>query len=215
MPNLYNPEKFNMFGFIKEIKAIKNHFVLSTTNQTLPFNNVDVYTTDTTAPMVSIKVGTNENEIFGAMRLSHYTFRGADYKVIERVCTTEKHRSNGIMKLLYSHCLELGLNLMTGSTHTTFGSKDFWIKAKEYFPKKSMYVVNLSTQHKRLYTDQPEHSIWGKEPDEDFDIRDKDNKLYLLEGLRVSKVLSAEQFEYFNVNIDKLADRKNVRLTLE
>ena len=215
MPNLYTPTEFNMYGFIKEIKALRLNFSESLTELEIPFENVYFYSCIDQNQKTCIKLGTAENEIFGAMRLSDYNFRGVDYKMIERVCTIEKYRCRGIMKLLYSHCLESGYNLLSDSTHTTFGSKDFWIKAKGYFQDKSMYIVNLSTDFKRLYDTQEQYKIWGKEEDEDFDLLEKEDKLALLDSLQEDKVLTKLQCEYFKSNIDYLENRANVRLTLE
>lgn len=215
MPNLYNPDKFNMYGFTKEIKALRLNFNESITELEIPFENVCFYSCSDQNQKNCIKLGTAENEIFGAIRLSDYNFRGVDYKMIERVCTIEKHRGKGIMKLLYSHCVENGYNLLSDSTQTTFGSKDFWIKAKGYFPEKSMYMVNLSTGYKRLYDTQEEYKIWGKEEDDYFDLLEKEDKLALLDSLQDGKVLTKLQCEYFKNNIDNLQDKNNVRLTLE
>lgn len=215
MPNLYNPNEFNIYQFLKEIKALRLNFVNSPSELETPFENVSFYSCVDQNQKNCIKLGTAGNEIFGAIRLYDYHFRGVDYKIVERVCTTEKYRRKGIMKLLYSHCLEKGYNLLSDSTQTTFGSKDFWIKAKGYFLDKSMYVVNLSTDYKRLYDTQEQFKIWGKEEDEDFNFLEKDDKLALLDSLQEAKVLTKLQYEYFKINIDNLDDKANVRLTLE
>jgi len=215
MPNLFSPEKFNMFGFTKEIKVLGQDFTKSKTELRIPFDNVSFYTCVDYNQKTCIKLGTTENEIYGAIRMSNYNFRGVDYKMIERVCTIEKYRGKGIMKLLYSHCLEIGFNLMSDNTHTTFGSKDFWIKAKGYFPDKNIYILNLDTEYKRIYDTQKEYKIWGKEQDEDFDLLENDDKLALLDSLYDGKILSKHQYEYFKTNIKNLSDRDNIRLTIE
>ena len=215
MPNLFNPKKFDVFSFTKKIKGLKDKFHPSETCLVLPDDKVGCFITDPSASIMHIKIGTVENEVYGSMRLSEFIFRGVTYKMVERVCTIEKHRLKGIMKLLYSHCLELGFNLMSDSTHTTFGSKDFWMKSAVYFPNKSIYLVNLNTNYKTTYSTQPEHKIWGREPNYDFDILEKEDKIYLLEQLQKSNTLSQEQFKFFITHIDSLEDKSNVRLTLE
>jgi hypothetical protein len=135
--------------------------------------------------------------------------------MIERVYTIEKYRGKGIMKLLYSHYVENGYNSLSDNTQTTSGSKDFCIKAKGYFSGKFMYMVNLSTNCKRLYNTQEEYEIWGKEKDDDFDLLAKEDKLVLLDLLQDGKVLTKLQCEYFKNNIDNLEDKTYVRLTLE
>ncbi|WP_186826840.1 GNAT family N-acetyltransferase [Seonamhaeicola algicola] len=204
-----------MFGFTKEIKVLRDDFIQSHTELDIPFENVNFYTCIDFNQNTCIKLGTDENEIYGAIRMSDYNFRGVDYKMVERVCTIEKHRGKGIMKLLYSHCIENGFNLLSDSTHTTFGSKDFWIKAKRYFPEKNMYMVNLESEYKRLYDSQEEYKIWGKEQDYDFDLLEKEDKLALLDSLYDGKQLSEPQWNYFKTNIENLSDKNNIRLTIE
>jgi hypothetical protein len=204
-----------MFQFTKEIKALRGNFALSPSDIAIPFEDVSFYITDLNAETTSMKLGTDANELYGALRIISYDFRGINYKIVERVCTIEKYRKNGIMKMLYSHCIELGLKLMSDGTHTTFGSKDFWARGREYFPDKSMYVINLRSRYKRLYVNQPQFHIWGKERDDDFDVLDLADKIYLLEELRRKEELSSEQFEYFSENLESLEDRKHVRLTIE
>lgn len=215
MPNVFNPLKFNMHGFLKEVKYFKDSFTVSSSNEKLPFDGVKFYHF-VESETHYLKIGTEQNEIYGAMRLKQFPFRGNSYMIVERICTTEKYRGKGIMKLLYNHCVEnLEFNLMSDSTHTTFGSKDFWIKMRDYYPNKKMYVLNLKTNYKKLFTTQEEHLIWGKEEDEDFDLLEIEDKAYLLEELYASKVLSNEQFVFFKNNIKYIQNRSHIRLSIE
>jgi hypothetical protein len=204
-----------MYTFLKEVKSLRPNFTQSETELEIPFENVNFYISGLDSQTLSIKLGTEQNEVYGAIRLTSTEYRGVKYKMVVRVCTTEKYRGNGVMKLLYSHCLELDLNIMSDSTHTTFGSKDFWIKAIDYFPEKSIYMINLNTNYKRIFSNQEENKIWGKEDDDDFDVLENADKIALLESLHSDNELSKEQLDFFTKNIKELKNLESVRLTME
>lgn len=215
MPNLYNPNKFNMFGFFKEVKQRLNEFNVSNTQIVINIQNVFLSHTNLLSNVIYIKIGTNTNEILGAMRLMKIEIKNKIYFVVERVGITEKHRNKGVVKYLYQHAIELELNIMSDSTHTTFGSKDLWLKFPQYFPQKTMSILNIDTHYKRQFINQKEYTIWGKENDEDFDILEKEDKIYLLEELYDSNIISKEQQKFFIDNIENINDKSNIRLLIE
>ena len=215
MPNLYNPHKFNMFGFFKEVKVRLNEFNNSNTQIVINILNVFLSHTNLLSNVIYIKIGTNNNEIYGAMRLRAIEINNKTYYVVERVGITEKHRNKGIVKYLYQHAVELELNIMSDSTHTTFGSKDLWLKFPQYFPQKTLSVININTYYKRQFNNQKESKIWGKENDDDFDVLEKDDKIYLIEELYDSNIISKEQKKFFIDNITELKDKSNIRLVIE
>lgn len=215
MPNLYNPNKFNMFGFFKEVKQRVNEFNVSNTQIVINIQNVFLSHTYLLSNVIYIKIGTNANEILGAMRLMRIEIKNKIYFVVERVGIAEKHRNKGIVKYLYQHAIELELNIMSDSTHTTFGSKDLWLKFPQYFPQKTMSVLNIDTHYKRQFINQKHYTIWGKENDEDFDILEKEDKIYLIEELYASNIISKDQQKFFIDNIENINDKSNIRLLIE
>lgn len=204
-----------MFGFFKEIKHRVNEFNVSNTEIVINIQNVFLSHTNLLSNVIYIKIGTNTNEILGAMRLMRTEIKNKIYFVVERVGITEKHRNKGIVKYLYQHAIELELNLMSDSTHTTFGSKDLWLKFPQYFPQKTISILNIDTHYKRQFINQKECTIWGKENDEDFDILEKEDKIYLLEELYDSNIISKEQQKFFIDNIENINDKSSIRLLIE
>ena len=57
--------------------------------------------------------------------------------------------------------------------------------------------------------------IWGKEEDEDFDLQEREDKIYLFEELYNSNVISLQQMKFFTGNIKFLKDKRNIRLSIE
>lgn len=204
-----------MFGFFKEVKTKLNEFITSNTQIVINIENVYLSHTNINSAIIYLKIGTNSNEIYGAMRLNAVEIKYKTYYVVERVGIAEKHRNKGIVKYLYQYAIELELDIMSDSTHTTFGSKDLWLKFPKYFPKKTMSIINIDTYYKRQFINQKEISIWGKESDDDFDILENEDKIYLIEELYDSKIISKEQKKFFIENISILKDKSNIRLLIE
>jgi hypothetical protein len=63
-----------MHGFTKEIKALRLYFNESVTELEMPFEDVYFYSCTDQNQKTCIKLGTAENEIFEAIRLSDYKF---------------------------------------------------------------------------------------------------------------------------------------------
>ena len=205
-----------MFTFFKEVKSKNEDFIKHITDLEIP-NGISLFHSNLDEDVIYLKMATDndENDVYGAMKLNHIFAINTSYYFIEKVATTEKHRKKGIATILYKFIVELGLSFMTDSTHTTFGSKDLWQKFPEYFPDKNIYILNIKTRYKRKYTTQHEHTIWGKQSDEDFDFLEKEDKIYLLEELYLSDTITKKQRDYFIKNIEFLSDKSNVRLVIE
>ncbi|CAI2768189.1 conserved protein of unknown function [Flavobacterium collinsii] len=216
MPNLFSPEKFSVYTFFEEIRANENKFIKYNSQLEIP-NDVSLYHTDLDEDVIYLKIAHNitGKDMHGAMKLSNTIIRNASYYIVEKIATTEKYRKGGIATLLYKFVVELGLDFMSDSIHTTFGSKDLWQKFPFYFPEKKVYILNIKTFYKRKYNTQNEFTIWGKQSDDDFDFLEKEDKIYLLEELYSSNTITKMQKDFFVNNIENLSDKSNIRLVLE
>lgn len=216
MPNLFHPNKFSMFSFFNEVKTKAVNFNKHNTQIVIP-EGTSLFHTDLDDDIIFLKIAkeNDENDIYGAMKLNNIIIRNSSYYVVEKIATTEKYRKKGIATILYKFVIELNFNFMSDSVHTTFGSKDLWLKFPEYFPEKNMYILNIKTLYKRKFTTQNEHTIWGKQSDEDFDVLDRADKVYLVEEMYSSHTITKQQSDFFINNIGHLTDKSDVRLVLE
>lgn len=217
MPNLNNPLKIDTFGYFKFIKSIYDLFTKSDSNLIVPIANAFFYNTDLNSKIIYLKIGKDNREVFGAITLEELEIKSVKYHVVKMVAANSKHLNQGVVKTLYRRAVELNFKLITDKNHTTYGSKDLWLKFPMYFPEKKMFIINLEVENplKRKFTNQKEYKIWGKEEDEYFDIQEKEDKIYLIEELFNSKVISIQQKAFFIENIDDLTDKKNIRLILD
>ncbi|OXA94355.1 hypothetical protein [Flavobacterium hercynium] len=216
MPNLFNPTKFSMFTFFNEVRE-KNAEFKKYNSQIKVSSDSSLFCTDLDEDVIFLKIATsnNTNEIWGTMKLSYLLISNHSYYVVEKIATAEKYRKQGIAKILYSFAVELELNIMSDSTQTSFGSKEIWSKFSIYFPNKNVYIINTKTLSKRKFITQPEQNIWGKQSDEDFDLLENDDKLYLIHEMFLSNAITKAQELFFMNNLKVLSDKHHIRLTLE
>ncbi|WP_195157672.1 hypothetical protein [Flavobacterium columnare] len=217
MPNLNNPLKIDTFGYLKYIKSIYDAFTKSDSDLIVPIADAFFYNTDLNSQKIHLKIGKDNREVFGAITLEELEIKNVKYHVVKMVASNSKNLNQGVVRALYRRAVELNFKLITDKDHTTYGSKDIWLKFPTYFPEKNLFVINLNTANpsKRKLTNQSEYKIWGKEEDEYFDIQEKEDKIYLIEELFNSKVISPQQKAFFIENIDNLTDKKNIRLILD
>lgn len=194
---------------------MQTDFIKSKTEMEINIENAELFYTDLNADKIYIKLGTNKNEIFGALTLKKQFIGKKIYYCINIVVVEAKHLRKGVVKFLYKQALELNFSLLSDSTHTTFGSKDIWQKFPTYFPEKNIFIINIETLHKRKFINQKEYEIWGKEENEDFDLNENEDKIYLIEEFYKSKDITKHQKDFFIKNIKYLTDKKNIRLSLE
>lgn len=215
MPNLHNPIKLNTFGYIKFIKAMHNNFYMSVSTVNNPIKGASFYNTNLNAESIYLKIGNEAREVFGAMTLEKKIINNTIYYIIKMVVTNSKYLKQGVVKALYERAIELDFKLASDESQTTFGSKDLWQKFQVYFPQKTIFIFNITNTYKRKFANQNEYAIWGKEEDEDFDILEEEDKIYLIEELYDSNVISIEQKKFFIKNIAHLEDKRNIRLSIE
>lgn len=99
-----------MFGFIKEVKSLQQEFSVYAIYGPTQTAGI-LYHTPLKLEVVYLKLVTNQNEVFGALRLKRWVVTKT-ITLVERACCVEKHRNRGIVRQLYSFAVELRLELI-------------------------------------------------------------------------------------------------------
>lgn len=221
MPNLFNPQIFNVNGFLQEIQ--RQNFCPVTTEITVPVEGSQLYYSCCIKTQTEyFKIVDNLGILIACIRLNPREFLGKHYRVVERAYSHQKRMGGYIY--LFKVAFFFGYNLMSDSTHTTWGSKDFWKSAKVRFPEATINFVDLDTDHCAKYEDQPDYEIWGIEADDDFHQLNAATKEYVLAdktrpvrfmGVTEPSFLNGEAYRYLVSIVDNIINAENRRLTIE
>ena len=100
--------------------------------------------------------------------------------------------------------------LLSDSTHTSPGSKEFWLSLGRQ-KKYKLLIYNVKTNYFRDYKNYPISKIWGIETD----IQDNESKQFFIEDLYDRKKISTDIYKFLTENITEIEDRSDVRLYLK
>jgi len=121
--------------------------------------------------------------------------------------TYRRHYLSYLFELIL---IEFNYNLLSDSTHTSPGSKEFWIslgRQKRYI----LLIYNVKTNYFRDYKNYSISKIWGIETD----IQDNEIKQLFIEDLYSRGNISNDIYKFLIENITDIQDRSDVRLYLK
>ncbi|MBK6544296.1 MAG: hypothetical protein IPG12_03305 [Saprospiraceae bacterium] len=214
MPNIYNPNKFDLGFFLDEQR--NQTYQLATSSIPNPIQGSQLLISYSFPKKhVYIKLVDNSDILCGVIRLQELKINTKNYYIVERAFTNHFYRRQGVIIHLYKYVLKLGYSLMSDGTQTNPGSMNLWKNANTLFNSKKVYIINIKTLSKRRYLRQPDHKIWGKETNDDYDLLEMHEKKYALENLYENGIITKEQQIFYNTYIDQLEDRYNIRITIE
>lgn len=214
MPNLYNPNKFNLNLFLDEQRS--QVYQLATSSAPNPIQDSLLWISYVISnKLVYIKLVDSSDILCGVIRLKELKLNTKNYFIVDRAFTNHFYRRQGVIIHLYKYVIELGYPLMSDGTQTIPGSMNLWKNAYTLFNANKIFIINVKTLSKRQYLMQPDNKIWGKEDNDDFDLLEVHEKQYALEDLYNNSVITKDQQIYFNANLNQLKDRQDIRITIE
>lgn len=209
MPILIKPEDLNSNYLIDE--RFNNYIFEVIADVENKPDNIDLlrYQVDN---FIIIKLQNNQNNsLLSTIRLKIENINGQNYYVVNKVNSIIKKM--GYAKFLYEYCFtNLNLPVISDNIQTRPGSYNLWksflINPNE---KYEILIFNTETNNKMKYSTRNfnDYKIWGW--DGDFINLAQEDPKFLYDALKYGD-LNSELYAFLNSNIDKVKDRKNIRL---
>lgn len=211
MPNLISSEDLSE-GYLINDDYKKMTFVKVPDVSKIEIDSGKVITSASKNGYLYYRLENEDGFELSLVRLKKEVINNKEFYSVDKSRSFIKGKGYAIPLYEYSFCY-LELPVISDSMQTKPGSSNLWKKFKErqIISSYEIRVFNTETDHTNVFTNRNynDYDVWGWDPD--FIQMVKDDPDFLDEALKY-KNINTELYRFINSNINKIRDRKKIRL---